>query len=131
MTRSKIIDRHGNEVHGDVVPDGGRIVVALPMMDANSLPFATMETRPMQHSSRYASMTDTQRNARAEMHRLRDQRIQNAWRNPSMAPVAQAAQETPVARPAAPSLNAADAGKQREAYAARCARLENAWKDAR
>jgi hypothetical protein len=127
MTRSKIIDRHGNEVHGDVVPDGGRIVVtSLMFMDANSLPKMELPAMTAQ-TSRYASLTDTQRNARAEMHRLRDQRIQNAWKNPSMAPVAQQQQQT-----AAPSAQApAPVVDKAKMYADRDRRISEAWKDAR
>lgn len=124
MTKHEVLDKHGNRVDSEIVPDGGMVRVKMTMMDA-APPDVTAITRAALadhrlsvghrpgYGVRAAATTDALEKAATD----RDALIANAWRNPPGVQVAD-------------HLKPAMTADVDAAAAARDARVRDAWRGA-
>jgi hypothetical protein len=124
MTKTQMFDKDGKPIHGDILPDGGRLRTHMLMMDSAQPDIAAItraaiaDTQPPQtamHRPGSAALTDTDRDAREKARDARKASLSDAWRNP---PTLDAAQ---IERPA-PTTPTGEAADRRDA------RLRDAWK---
>jgi hypothetical protein len=125
MTKhTEVYDAAGNPITGTIMPDGGRVFVRMTMMDAAPADLPDAARRSLADSNadtaRHApggiALSDADRDTREKLLDARDKRVADAWRNPP-----------PEDQPGAQPAPTADAEAR---YAARDARLEQAWKGA-
>lgn len=128
MTRqTQKFDRHGRPLQDDIIPDGGRVRVALPFMDhlsmemRRALALMIDDGTDVQgfipgHRPGSNVRVTTDESARDEYIR----RINDAWKNP---PTEQPTQRTTPSSPPKPSMHDAE-----QAYRAYVDRISNAWR---
>lgn len=125
MTKhTEVYDAEGNPISDTIMRDGGRVFVRMTMMDAapaiitEATRMALADSNPdtARHAPGSVAISDADRDAKEKLLGARDQRLADAWRNPP-----------PEDQPSAQPAPTADSEAR---YAARDARLEQAWKGA-
>jgi hypothetical protein len=124
MTKPQMFDANGNPIEGQILPDGGRVVVPRTIMDAAppKAPAALAVTDGAQHRPGPVAVTDEERARRAASVKDASAKLSDRWKNPP----ALATDATKAATPHQPV-----AAKDRDAmYAAADRRLEQRWRSA-
>jgi hypothetical protein len=119
MTKSKVYDADGNLLpEGSIVPDGGRTVTQVTLMDS-----AAALADGARHSPGGLAIGDTDLDAKAAALDARDARLSSAWKNPPSVETKAPVKDATI--PVQPTADAIEAMHSR-----RHQRLEASWKGA-
>jgi hypothetical protein len=128
-----VLDKDGNiiKVARDdaqcIVPDGGRVLVPLMLMDSRSMEDTEPTFDASAHMPRTLPMTDAQKAQHAAQMKRNEMRMNDAWKRPVLPPLTAASALPALKVPPQDGTGMADS---QAAYERRSKRLQDAWRHA-